>query len=106
MATGGEENRDTIQNRPSHERDLFQMSASSPSIEAIGSIRVGMLCAAGSIAAFALTSKPSVQRTTSDIQCFIMIARSAPLSPLPYAATGRSLYSKPSQYKQWWTETP
>ena len=29
------------------------------------------------------TSVPSLQATTSAIQCFIMTARSAPLSPLP-----------------------
>lgn len=40
---------------------------------------------------------PSLHATTSAIQCFIIMASSAPLSPLPYAATGFPVYSKPSQ---------
>ena len=88
------------------------------------SVRSGMLCSLSLRTACALTSVPSLQadtnirldisvlgappdetgagphpytETTSNIQCFIMMASSAPLSPFPYAATGFPAYSKPSQ---------
>src|SRR6478752_9493775 len=59
---------------------------SSPSAHCrdwIGSERKGMLYSLSFRAAFVLTSVPSLQVTTSEIQCFIIIASSAPLSPVP-----------------------
>src|SRR5690349_9958427 len=58
-----------------------------------------MLCSASFRIACAVISVPSLQATTSAIQYFIMTASSAPLSSLPYAATGLPAYSNPSQLK-------
>ena len=95
MAAGRKEQTGPGQVRPAFEYDFREFSVRPLKIpDGLGAKRNVVFC---ELSRRLRASDPSLQATTSAIQYFIMTASSAPLSPLPYAATGLPAYSNPSQ---------